>query len=51
MAILLSGKDVIGVAETGSGKTFAFGVPAINNIITTGNTKHYLYYVFHQLEN
>ena len=36
---LLSGKDVIGVAETGSGKTFAFGVPAINNIITTGNTK------------
>lgn len=31
---LLSSKDVIGVAETGSGKTFAFGVPAINNIIT-----------------
>lgn len=33
---LLDGKDVIGVAETGSGKTFAFGVPAINNIITSG---------------
>ncbi|KAL3229627.1 ATP-dependent RNA helicase DBP3 [Nakaseomyces bracarensis] len=31
---LLSGKDVIGVAETGSGKTFAFGVPAINNLLT-----------------
>ncbi|KAG7661983.1 DBP3 [[Candida] subhashii] len=35
---LLSGKDVIGVAETGSGKTFAFGVPAINNIITLNKT-------------
>ncbi|CAK9436803.1 uncharacterized protein LODBEIA_P13250 [Lodderomyces beijingensis] len=34
---LLDGKDVIGVAETGSGKTFAFGVPAINSIITTQN--------------
>ena len=34
---LLSKKDVIGVAETGSGKTFAFGVPAINSIITTKN--------------
>ncbi|QLL30323.1 hypothetical protein HG536_0A01400 [Torulaspora globosa] len=31
---LLSGKDVIGVAETGSGKTFAFGVPAINKLVT-----------------
>ncbi|PSK38715.1 ATP-dependent RNA helicase DBP3 [Candidozyma pseudohaemuli] len=30
---LLSGKDVIGVAETGSGKTFAFGVPAVNSIL------------------
>ena len=30
---LLSQKDVIGVAETGSGKTFAFGVPAVNNIL------------------
>lgn len=31
---LLNGDDVVGVAETGSGKTFAFGVPAINNIIS-----------------
>ncbi|QEO20469.1 ATP-dependent_RNA_helicase_DBP3 [Candidozyma auris] len=30
---LLSGNDVVGVAETGSGKTFAFGVPAVNSII------------------
>lgn len=37
---LLSGKDVIGVAETGSGKTFAFGVPAINKLVTqTGKSK------------
>lgn len=34
---LLAGKDVIGIAETGSGKTFAFGVPAINNIVTSGD--------------
>jgi ATP-dependent RNA helicase DBP3 len=36
---LLSNRDVIGVAETGSGKTFAFGVPAVNNLITTGKSK------------
>ena len=34
---LLSGRDVIGVAETGSGKTFAFGVPAINHLLTSSN--------------
>lgn len=34
---LLNGRDVIGVAETGSGKTFAFGVPAIDNLIKSGN--------------
>ncbi|KAF2755800.1 DEAD-domain-containing protein [Pseudovirgaria hyperparasitica] len=32
---LLSGRDVIGVAETGSGKTFAFGVPCIQAILAT----------------
>ncbi|BFZ58016.1 RNA-dependent ATPase [Savitreella phatthalungensis] len=30
---LLSGQDAIGIAETGSGKTFAFGVPAVQNIL------------------
>ncbi|KXT17822.1 hypothetical protein AC579_5318 [Pseudocercospora musae] len=29
---LINGRDVIGVAETGSGKTYAFGVPCINRI-------------------
>lgn len=36
---LLSGRDVIGVAETGSGKTFAFGVPAIHNLISGSKTQ------------
>jgi len=36
---LLSGRDVIGVAETGSGKTFAFGVPAVNALVQNGDNK------------
>lgn len=35
---LFAQRDVIGVAETGSGKTFAFAVPAINHVL---NTKYY----------
>ncbi|KAI4249413.1 MAG: hypothetical protein L6R42_009004, partial [Xanthoria sp. 1 TBL-2021] len=31
---LLSGRDVVGVAETGSGKTFAFGIPCIRAVST-----------------
>lgn len=31
---LLAGKDVVGIAETGSGKTFAFGVPAMQYILS-----------------
>jgi ATP-dependent RNA helicase DBP3 len=33
----LDGKDVVGIAETGSGKTFAFGVPALSRIISSSS--------------
>ncbi|EGP86632.1 RNA-dependent ATPase [Zymoseptoria tritici IPO323] len=33
---LLASRDLIGVAETGSGKTFAFGVPCINRLPKSG---------------
>ncbi|CAO1637790.1 unnamed protein product [Parajaminaea phylloscopi] len=33
--VLLSDKDVVGIAETGSGKTFAFGVPALQHLVAT----------------
>lgn len=32
--VLLSNKDVVGIAETGSGKTFAFGVPALQHLVS-----------------
>ncbi|GAA5908465.1 hypothetical protein JCM5296_002172 [Sporobolomyces johnsonii] len=32
--VMLGGRDMIGVAETGSGKTVAFGVPAIEHILS-----------------
>ncbi|SEC82057.1 ATP-dependent RNA helicase RhlE [Tenacibaculum sp. MAR_2009_124] len=31
--ILLEGKDLLGVAQTGTGKTAAFGIPILNNLI------------------
>lgn len=31
---IMEGKDVTGLAQTGTGKTFAFGIPAIENIDT-----------------
>lgn len=35
--VLLSGKDVIGQAQTGTGKTAAFGIPAIEILDLAGN--------------
>lgn len=31
----LQGKDVVGIAQTGTGKTFAFGIPMIQKILTS----------------
>ena len=28
----LEGKDIVGIAQTGTGKTLAFGIPTIQNI-------------------
>ncbi|KAI0470664.1 DEAD-domain-containing protein [Xylariaceae sp. FL0804] len=33
----LSGRDIVGVAETGSGKTIAFGLPLINAVLGMSN--------------
>lgn len=32
----LKGNDVVGIAQTGTGKTLAFGIPMIQRLITTG---------------
>lgn len=37
--VALSGRDVIGVANTGTGKTMAFALPVLNKIITTPGSK------------
>lgn len=34
--IVLSGRDVMGLAQTGTGKTAAFGLPMIHNLIRVG---------------
>ncbi len=33
----IEGKDVIGIAQTGTGKTLAFGIPLIQQILKSGN--------------
>ena len=33
--VLLAGKDVVGQSQTGSGKTAAFGVPAVEKVDVT----------------
>lgn len=35
---ILEGKDIIGQAQTGTGKTAAFGIPVINNTIPSNKT-------------
>jgi superfamily II DNA/RNA helicase len=39
LPIALDGHDVIGQARTGTGKTFAFGLPILQRIVTTGRGK------------
>mmetsp|Transcript_18104 Transcript_18104/g.72451 ORF Transcript_18104/g.72451 Transcript_18104/m.72451 type:complete len:224 (-) Transcript_18104:2137-2808(-) len=36
--VALTGKDIIGLAQTGSGKTAAFALPILNDLITTRPT-------------
>ncbi|KAJ8904198.1 hypothetical protein NDN08_000725 [Rhodosorus marinus] len=36
--LALTGKDIIGLAQTGSGKTAAFALPVLNDLITTKPT-------------
>ena len=33
--IAISGKDVIGIAQTGTGKTLAFGIPMLQQLVIT----------------
>ncbi|KAI0155448.1 DEAD-domain-containing protein [Hypoxylon sp. FL1284] len=35
----LSGRDIVGVAETGSGKTIAFGLPLVSSVLGTSKPK------------
>ncbi len=37
--IALNGKDILGTAQTGTGKTLAFTIPLINKLIINKNTK------------
>lgn len=34
----LNGKDIMGIAQTGTGKTLAFGVPMVQRLATSGGT-------------
>ena len=37
--IAVEGKDIIGIAQTGTGKTLAFGIPLVQQILKTGKGK------------
>lgn len=47
--LLLSGEDVLGIAQTGSGKTAAFSLPALTRIIH--NYAQHKCLSWHQLVN
>jgi len=38
--VILEGKDLIGIAQTGTGKTAAFILPVLNEIIESGEANH-----------
>lgn len=35
---ILEGKDLVGIAQTGTGKTLAFGIPMIQQLVSNGGT-------------
>ena len=37
--VALGGKDILGIAQTGTGKTAAFAIPIIQNLITVSNNR------------
>ena len=37
--VALSGKDLLGIAQTGTGKTAAFAIPIIQNLLTVSNNR------------
>src|SRR3989338_8653720 len=37
--VAVEGKDIIGIAQTGTGKTLAFGIPLVQQILATGTKK------------
>lgn len=37
--VAIEGKDIIGIAQTGTGKTLAFGIPLIQRIMQTGQAR------------
>jgi len=37
--VAIEGKDIIGIAQTGTGKTLAFGIPLVQQILKTGTGK------------
>ncbi|MCX6721591.1 MAG: DEAD/DEAH box helicase, partial [Candidatus Staskawiczbacteria bacterium] len=37
--VAVEGKDIIGIAQTGTGKTLAFGIPMVQQILKNGKGK------------